>query len=146
MNMRNIDIKKMVISMEKISKEAINNMEEELNKTRNELEQKSSEKIKNLESKMIAKDTEIMNEVKKDQPLLSTEEPIPEMCKYIHYKNLTDKTRRHEFFNSSGISCDKETNPESGCKKSSDWRGRGLFFFLHFIGSGKVYNFNEILY
>ena len=72
--------------MEKISKEAINNMEEDLNKTRNELEQKSFEKIKALESEMIAKDTEIMNEIKKDQPLLSTEEPIPEMCKYIYYK------------------------------------------------------------
>ena len=82
---------------------------------------------------MITKDTEIMNELKKDQPLLTTDEPMPQICKYIAYKNLTDQTRQHNFFNSSGTYCDMEASAESGCHKSSDWLGRGLYFFCNLI-------------
>ena len=128
MNMKNINIKKMVINMEKSSKKAIEKINEDLERTRNALEQKSSEEIQNLEMKMITKDTEIMNELKKDQPLLTTDEPMPQICKYIAYKNLTDQTRQHNFFNSSGTYCDMEASPESGCHRSSDWQGRGLYF------------------
>ena len=131
MNLKNIDFKKLVLNMEKGSKDSFKNIKEELNVTRNELMRKSNEDVQYLEQKMNAKDNEIVNDLKRTQPNLSTEKPIPQMCKYIAYKNLTDKSRRHDFFNSSGDACDMVAAPESGCVKSSDWQGRGLYFFLY---------------
>ena len=92
---------------------------------------RDNEDIQYLEQKMNAKDNEIAKHLKRTKPNLSTEKPIPQMCKYIAYKNLTDKSRRHDFFNSSGDACDMVAAPESGCVKSSDWQGRGLYFFLY---------------
>ena len=136
-------------------KEAIENLEAELNITHTHLEQKTVEAIQNLEKSMKIKDNDlkfeiqnsindleqlskeaienvgkeeienIKTELENQKPSLNMQEPIPTICKYISYKNFTDKTRRHDFFNSSGNICDMDNTSGFGCTKSFDWQGRG---------------------
>ena len=133
----------------------IENLEAELNITHTHLEQKTVEAIQNLEKSMKIKDNEdlkfeiqnsindleqlskeaienvgeeienIKTQLENQKPSLNMQEPIPTICKYISYKNLTDKTRRHDFFNSSGNICDMDNTSGFGCTKSFDWQGRG---------------------
>ena len=132
MNMKNVDIQKMLQNnlkdLQQKSEEFTKNMNTELNRTRVELEQKSIENIQYLETKMMEKDARIMNEIQRNQkhPDLTMDE-IPQRCKYMAYKNLTDETRKNNFFNKSGSFCDLDGTSEFGCTKSYDWKGRGLY-------------------
>ena len=105
------------------SKESyIENLEAELNITNTHLEQKTVEDFQNLEKSMKIKDNDlkfeiqnsindleqlskeaienvgeeienIQTELENQKPSLNMQEPIPTICKYISYKNFTDKTR-----------------------------------------------------
>ena len=106
------------------SKEAIENLEAELNITNTHLEQKTAvEAIQNLEKSMKIKDNDLKFEIQNSindleqlskeaienvgeeieniktqlenqKPSLNMQEPIPTICKYISYKNFTDKTMK----------------------------------------------------
>ena len=133
MDTKDMSIKNDVLNdLEVWSKGAIEKVETNITNTKSELKQD----IQSLERRLISKDNDIKNDLRRKQKSLAakinsnitkisnelkwwiktkhehlTMDEIPQACKDIVYKNLTDKTRRYNYFNSSGKFCDMEPLP-----------------------------------